>query len=631
MRLTEEDAGMLNAMLFGDRSRLNHALRLGFERTGSFHLFVVSGMHVALLGGLLFWLLRRLRLGEWLATLFTLALMTVYALLTGFGSPVQRALFMTTVFLIARLLLRERSVLNALGAAALAELVWSPASLFEASFQMTFLAIIAIAGIAIPLGERSFIPYALAARRLGELWQDPVLSPRLAQFRVTLRMWGDALAGVFGRWAHSLPSLIVRVLLFMAELALIGLVAEMVMALPMAMYFHRATLFALPANMLTVPIVGLLAPLAVVAFGTSLITPWVAAIPAATTAILLHCIRWLIGQVSHARLADLRAPAPVWWIAVLAIAAWTFCAWAVRRSRGWAFATIVTLPLVTAIVLWPEPVLLTRGQLEVTAIDVGQGDSLLVISPEGQTMLVDAGGPVGGVTEAAAVTSTFDVGEEVVSPYLWSRRIRRLDVLALSHAHSDHMGGMAAVMRNFRPRELWVSVDPDSDAYRALLAEAAELGVAIRHLHTGDKIAWSETMVKVLAPEESYTNSSEPANNDSLVMQVEYGKASALLEGDAEAPTEQAMMAHGLTPVTLLKVGHHGSRTSTTPAFFAAVSPKDAVVSVGKGNTFGHPRLEVITRIAAGGTRIYRTDEFGLTTFLLDRNGMIREVPGEVN
>ena len=246
-------------------------------------------------------------------------------------------------------------------------------------------------------------------------------------------------------------------------------------------------------------------------------------------------------------------------------------------------------------------------------------------------MLVDAGGPVGGVTEAAAVTSTFDVGEEVVSPYLWSRRIRRLDVLALSHAHSDHIGGMAAVMRNFRPRELWVSIGPDSDAYRALLAEAAELGVAVRHLHAGDEMAWSQTKVEVLAPEESYTNSSQPANNDSLVMRLEYGKASALLEGDAEAPTEQAMIAHGLTPVTLLKVGHHGSRTSTTPEFFAAVSPKDAVVSVGKGNTFGHPRFEVITRIAVRGTRLYRTDEFGLTTFLLDRDGLIQEVLGDSN
>ena len=166
LRLTPDDAGMLNAMLFGDRSRLTHQLRLGFERTGSFHLFVVSGMHVALLAGLVFWIARRLRLRNWLATLLTLALTYAYALVTGFGVPVQRALLMTAVFLLARLLSRQRNTLNALGAAALAVLIWSPRALFEASFQMTFLAIVAIAGIAMPLGERSFLPYARAARNL---------------------------------------------------------------------------------------------------------------------------------------------------------------------------------------------------------------------------------------------------------------------------------------------------------------------------------------------------------------------------------------------------------------------------------------------------------------------------------
>ena len=175
LRLTPEDAGMLNAMLFGDRTRLTHALRLGFERTGSFHLFVVSGMHVALLAGALFWLTRRLHVREWVATAITLTLTTAYALLTGFGIPVQRALLMTTVFLLARLLFRDRNPLNALGAAALAVLIASPRALFEASFQMTFLAIVAIAGIAIPLGQRSFLPYAHAARDLSYRWKDTTL------------------------------------------------------------------------------------------------------------------------------------------------------------------------------------------------------------------------------------------------------------------------------------------------------------------------------------------------------------------------------------------------------------------------------------------------------------------------
>jgi competence protein ComEC len=270
--------------------------------------------------------------------------------------------------------------------------------------------------------------------------------------------------------------------------------------------------------------------------------------------------------------------------------------------------------------------------MEVTAIDVGQGDSIFVVAPDGATMLIDAGGPVGGVTEAAEATSRFDVGEEVVSPYLWSRRLRRLDVLALSHAHSDHMGGMSAVMRNFRPRELWVSIDPNSDAYRALLTEAKDLGVQVRHFYAGDQLAWGGTQVTILAPEDGYSNPREPVNNDSLVMRMQYGKSSVLLEGDAEAPSERAMLAHGrVAAVTLLKVGHHGSRTSTTQEFLNAAAPKDTVVSVGKGNTFGHPRYEVIERIAEARAKLYRTDEFGLTTFLLGRDGGIHEILGASN
>jgi competence protein ComEC len=395
----------------------------------------------------------------------------------------------------------------------------------------------------------------------------------------------------------------------------------------MAVYFHRATMFALPTNMLSVPLVAVLAPMAVVTFCCALVSAWAAVLPGAATALLLHGVTAVIGRVSAVHAANLRVPGPVWWVAAVAVAAWAFCCWAVRRSRAWTWVAVLVLPAVVAMVLWPEPALVSHGMLEVTAIDVGQGDSILVVGPEGRTMLVDAGGPVGGLTEAAEATSRFDVGEEVVSPYLWSRRLRRLDVLALSHAHGDHMGGMPAVMRNFRPRELWVSIDPDSEAYRALLAEAKELGVMVRHFYAGDRVAWDGIEVTMLAPQRGYTNGGEPVNDDSLVMQMQYGKASVLLEGDAQSASEEAMLASGrLEPVTLLKVGHHGSKTSTTPEFFQAVAPEDAVVSVGKGNTFGHPRFEVIERIAEAHTRLYRTDEFGLTTFLLGRDGGIRAV-----
>jgi competence protein ComEC len=250
-------------------------------------------------------------------------------------------------------------------------------------------------------------------------------------------------------------------------------------------------------------------------------------------------------------------------------------------------------------------------------------------------MLIDAGGPTGAAANAENARglgsdSAFDICEEVVSPYLWSRQFRRLDIVALTHAHSDHMGGMPAILRNFRPRELWVAVDPNSEPYRALLAEALALGIKVRHLRAGDALAWNAIAIHVLAPTPAYANPGPPINNDSLVLRMQFGQASALLEGDAEAPSEHQMVAAALTnptatigPDTLLKVGHHGSRTSTTPEFLALAAPLDAVISVGAQNTFGHPRPEIIARLAATHARVYRTDRFGLTTFLLTPDGHI--------
>jgi competence protein ComEC len=204
----------------------------------------------------------------------------------------------------------------------------------------------------------------------------------------------------------------------------------------------------------------------------------------------------------------------------------------------------------------------------------------------------------------------------------------------LTHAHSDHMGGMPAILHNFHPRELWVSIDPNSPEFRGLLAEAATLHILVRHLRAADTLLWDSITIDVLAPAVDYTNARQPVNNDSLVMHLQFGFASVLLEGDAEAPSEHTMVVNSeadsaskmvsqIGPVTLLKVGHHGSRTSTTPEFLALAAPQDAIISVGRQNTFGHPRPEIVQRLAAAHTRLFRTDEFGLTTFLLTPDGRI--------
>jgi competence protein ComEC len=624
MQLTQKDATLLDAMLFGDRTRLTQALRLGFERTGTFHLFVVSGLHVALLAAVLFWLLRRLRLNEGAAVALTIAAATAYTLLTGFGVPAQRALLMTSVYLTARWLDRGIRPMNALAAAALVVLALDPRALFEASFQMTFLVVLAVAGVALPVVERWIRPHARALRQIDVVAIDAHMHPRIAQFRVRLRMACDLSEELLAPRLRHAPVWVMSVGYHLAEAALISIAAELCMVLPMAIYFHRATLFALPLNLVDIPLLGVLLCVAVVMFVCSLMHAWLAAIPAAFAALLLHLMRFTVDRVQHLRLADLRTPGPAPMAILLGCGLIAAACVALRSQRTWAFALGLAAALcVPVVVLWPAAPLLHTGDLEVTALDVGQGDSLLVVAPNGQTLLVDGGGPVG--RGALQPVSGFDIGEEVVVPYLWSRRLRRLDAVLLTHAHSDHMGGLPAVLRDMRPSELWLSVQPgDAPGLRDLLAEARELGVNVRWMRAGYSFTWAGLPAHVLAPEAGYTNAGVPANDDSLVMRIDDGRASVLLEGDAEAPSEAAMLAHGrLAPATLLKVGHHGSRTSTNTAFLAAVAPHDAVISVGRHNTFGHPRAEVLARLEQAHVKTYRTDRMGTETFLLTSDGRI--------
>jgi competence protein ComEC len=607
-------AALIDAMVIGEEAFIDRDTRTDFQRSGTYHILVVSGMNVSILAFVIFWTLRRLRIGDVPATFLTILFCVAYALLTEVGAPVWRATLMCAIYLGTRLLYRDRSVVNALGAAALGLLVFDPRQLFTASFQMTFVCVLIVAAIGLPIRERTTQLYRRALAHWDADEYGARLPAQVAQFRADLRMIAGRLAHFLGkRWSLSLVRGTASVMLAAFDLLLVSAVMQMGLALPMAYYFHRATTIGLPANVAVVPLTELLMPAAVLAIALGYVAVMLAKIPVLLTTVALEAITGTVRGLGSLRLSDLRVATP----SALMIAAAAFVlvlAMVLVRRRAALAATGLAALLAASLVLAfvpPRPQM-HAGLLEVTSIDVGEGDSTLLVMPQGRTLLIDAGGPIGGVS------SQLDFGEDVVSPYLWWRGISHLDAVAITHGHSDHIGGMGAILKNFRPKELWVGVLPPSRALESLLAEARGLGIKVVRHWEGDRFDLGGANFAVLFPPPDWATASEPKNNDSLVLRVSYKDSSVLLEGDAEKAVEKRVAALHRPKADLLKVGHHGSNTSTTPEILSAVRPRFAVISVGFGTSFGFPRREVLARLAESGVRVYRTDLDGAVTFYLD-------------
>jgi competence protein ComEC len=600
-------SGMMQALMIGQSFQLERVWTQYYRETGTFHALVISGTHVAILAAFFLFFLRVCFVPESLALLLTVVAAWFYALLTGWLAPCTRAASGLTLVLIAGYFYRERRPLNLLAAVALGFLVFDPEQLFDASFQLTFLAVAFLGAFATPLIRATSGPLARGLQDLGDTDRDIHLAPRVAQFRIEMRQ----LAETVSRVAHLPPragtlavAVTGRLLLFFYEITVISAVIQAGLALPMVVYFHRVGLSGLSANAFVVPLMGLAVPLGFVAVFTGWV--WVAKIAGVLLWLSQKVVYWHAGIEPGWRI-----PTPPVWLGVAFSA--SLIAAAVARGRWWRTGTALAVAVLLALLLWhPFPPDVHPGELEMTAIDVGQGDSIFVVFPDGKRMLVDGGGiPAFG----HQTRSQLDIGEDVVAPYLWDRGIRNLDVVVLSHAHEDHIGGLPALVGDFHPKELWTGATPDSPTWQTLRVKAAANGVKIVPMHFPRRFAFGGAEIEVLAPPADYVATDSPKNDDSLVLRLGYGRNGFLLPGDAERPIERDMLAEDeIRRTDVLKVAHHGSRTSSTEDFVSAVEPVFAVISVGFENSYGHPNRDVVERLRQHRAVVYRTDQDGLIT-----------------
>ncbi|MGO9262611.1 MAG: ComEC/Rec2 family competence protein [Bryobacteraceae bacterium] len=595
--------GMMQAMLVGQQYQLQKVWTEEYRSTGTFHALVISGTHVAILAAFFLFLLRLCFVPETPALLITALAAWFYAVMTGWQAPCTRSAAGLTLLLLCGYFYRRRRALNALAAVALGFLIADPDQLFEASFQLTFLAVGFLGAFAVPLVQATSGPLTRGLEGLDDCGRDPHLPPRVAQFRIEMRLLAETLR--LPHWAVTLPA---RFLFFVYEMVMTSAIIQLGLALPMIVYFHRVGISGLSANAFVVPLLGVFVPLGFVA----VLTGWV------WVAKLAGGLLWLSERVVHWHAAiepAWRIPTPPLWLAVAFSA--SLIAAAAARGRWWRMASGAVVAALLGLLLWepfaPET---WPGNLEMTAIDVGQGDSILVVFPDGKRLLMDGGGiPAFGHRQH----SQLDIGEDVVAPYLWNREFRSVDVVALSHAHEDHIGGLPALVSDFHPRELWTGALQDSPLWETLRRRAVENGVKIVPQTAPAHFAFGGAEIDVLAPLADYVPGDTPKNNDSLVLRIRYGRHAFLLCGDAERPIERRMIEENeIQRVDVLKVAHHGSRTSSTEEFLDLAQPAFAVISDGFENSYGHPNRDVLDRLREHHAMTLRTDQDGLVTVRSD-------------
>jgi competence protein ComEC len=518
--------------------------------------------------------------------LSSIAALLAYATFVGNGASVDRATLMAVVYFGARAADQRSPPLNALALVAAILVAADPLSVADPAFVLTFGATLAIL-VVVPVMTKK------ATTETAEI------AERTHGFAISAC---SAVASFL--WPMFAASVAAEALLFP-----IG-----------ALVFARVTFAGLALNFLAIPLMGVaqiagmaLVPLTLVSRNAAMLVGWVAHLGAAGLVRSADLVRFAPALVYRV------APPP--WIVVVAYYAAAALWWRLRRGSHRVMARGAAC-VVCGAALWilvdPRTLITSRGdgRLHVTFLDVGQGDSAFVVFPGGSTLLVDAGG--------LSASSAFDIGDRVVAPVLRDAGFRRIDYVALTHGDPDHIGGAASIVREFRPREVWEGIPvPRSEPLTALRVAAQAIGARWTNVYRGDRIAIDGVDVAARHPARADWERQKVRNDDSLVLELRWRDVSVLLTGDIGKAVERDVAA--ATPsarLRVVKIPHHGSLTSSTPALVEALHPRIAIASAGRGNHFGHPVAAVLERYRSVGAEIFRTDQDGAVTVVTDGTSM---------
>lgn len=680
---TAETAGVLQAALLGNRYGLSRASAERFREGGTFHVLVISGLHISFIGGLVLLSMRRVmpQRRAWQVGVSCVVLWA-YAVGVGAESSVVRAALMFTLVALAPIAGRRGATLNALGGAALVLLVYRPAELFDPSFQLTFLSVVGIVALGWPLVERlrevgawhptRATPYPPDCPRwfrvLGEslFWSERAWRRELERNVYSYRLFKTGAGRRLERWRVQ------RVWRYAFGAMLISASVQLMLLPFFVVYFHRVSLVSVFLNIF----VGVLMAAASLGALAAMLLTSLSASAAAPLVWLVECLNWLMAHsvdpFARAGVASLRLPeytgraalVYVFYYVPLAVLLASLARWRPlqpdttsteegndRRRRfslrplmgrhimqrlAWACGAVCL-----CLIVW-HPFSAGRaagGRLRLDLLDVGQGDGALLTFPGGTTLLIDAGGrsrfeatrekSLRDAEDATALPferDGRDIGESVVAEYLWWRGLESVDYILATHAHADHMGGLNDIARNFRVRAALLGRIAGDEAEFARFAETLRrVRVPVELVARGDRLKFGAATVDVLWPPRTTEDEMGDAqgalseNNASLVLRVRYGERVFLLTGDIEREAEAALVAAGdALKSDVVKVAHHGSRTSSSEAFIAAARPTVAVVSVGDASPYGHPDANVVARWRASGAQVLQTGRRGTITISTD-------------